>query len=114
MAALLLESVRLPTGGDPTDLLIRDGRIHAYGRAPADVAVDAELIQCGGRLLAPAFVEAHLHLEKALLLDRLPGEVGSVQDAIAATTALKHGFTRADMRERSERLLQMAIRHGTL
>jgi cytosine deaminase len=114
MSDLLLEAVRLPTGGDPTDVLIRDGRIEAYGPMPSEAVAGVERIRCGGRLLAPAFVEAHLHLEKAMLLDRLPGEVGSVQEAIAATTALKHGFSRADMRDRSERLLQMALRHGTL
>jgi cytosine deaminase len=73
-----------------------------------------EIIGGGGRLLAPAFVEAHLHVEKALLLDRLPGEVGSVGEAITATAALKRGFTRDDMRERSEAVLRMARRHGTL
>ena len=35
-------------------------------------------------------------------------------EAIAATAALKRGFTRDDMRERAEQLLRMARRHGTL
>ena len=114
MPDLLLESVRLPTGAGPTDVLIRDGRIAGHGPGVSATAPDAERIPGGGRLLAPAFVEAHLHLEKALLLDRLPGDVRSVDEAIAATAALKRSFTRADMRERSEQLLQMALRHGTL
>ena len=118
MADLLLESVRLPTGDGPLDLLIRDGRIVGHGEAARTsfrhAAPDAERIVGGGRLLAPAFVEAHLHLEKAFLLDRLPGEIGSVTEAIAATAALKRSFTRDDMRERSERLLALARRHGTL
>jgi cytosine deaminase len=37
-----------------------------------------------------------------------------VGEAIAATAALKRGFTRDDMRERAETLLRMARRHGTL
>jgi cytosine deaminase len=114
MPDLLLESIRLPTGVGPTDLLIRDGRIFAYGSALREAGSDAERIGGGGRLLAPAFVEAHLHVEKALLLDRLPGEVRSVGEAIAATAALKRGFTRDDMRARAEQLLRMARRHGTL
>ena len=114
MPDLILESVRLPGGVGPTDLLIRDGRIFAYGSAAREADSTAERIGGGGRLLAPAFVEAHLHVEKALLLDRLPGEVGSVGEAIAATAALKRGFTRDDMRARAEQLLRMARRHGTL
>ena len=35
MPDLILESVRLPGGVGPTDLLIRDGRIFAYGSAAA-------------------------------------------------------------------------------
>ena len=114
MPDLILESVRLPGGVGPTDLLIRDGRIFAYGSAVREAASNAERIGGGGRLLAPAFVEAHLHVEKALLLDRLPGEVRSMGEAIAATAALKRGFTRDDMRARAEQLLRMARRHGTL
>src|SRR4051794_38221070 len=114
MPELLLESVRLPGRPSVTDLLIRDGRIYAYGSAMREAGPDAEIIGGGGRLLAPAFVEAHLHIEKALLLDRLPpevGSVGSVGEAIAATAALKRGFTRDDMRARAEVLLRMARRH---
>jgi cytosine deaminase len=114
MPDLILDSVRLPGGIGPTDLLIRDGRIFAYGSAAREAEADAERIGSGGRLLAPSFVEAHLHVEKALLLERLPDEVCSVGEAIAATTALKRGFTRDDMRERAETLLRMARRHGTL
>jgi cytosine deaminase len=113
MPDLLLESVRLPSGAGPTDLLIRDGRIFAYGSAAREAEPAAERIGGGTRLLAPAFVEAHLHLEKSLLLDRLAGEARSVGEAIAATAALKRGFTRDDMRERAEQLLRMALRHGT-
>src|SRR3954469_2211425 len=114
MPDLLLESVRLPGRAGPTDLLIRDGRIYAYGSALREAEPGAEIIGGGGRLLAPAFVEAHLHIEKALLLDRMPAEARSVGEAIAATAALKRGFTRDDMRERAEALLRMARRHGTL
>ena len=114
MPDLLLEAVRLPSGVGPTDVLLRDGRIFAYGSALREAEPGVERINAGGRLLSPAFVEAHLHIEKALLLDRLPGEASSVGEAIAATAALKRGFTRDDMRARAEQLLKMARRHGTL
>ncbi|MGE3913305.1 MAG: amidohydrolase family protein [Chloroflexota bacterium] len=114
MSALLLESVRLPGGAAPIDVLLRDGLIAACGPSLREREPAVERIGGGGRLLAPAFVEAHLHIEKALLMDRLPGEVGSVGEAIAATAALKRGFTRDDMRERAEAVLRMARRHGTL
>lgn len=115
MPDLLLASVRLPDGTGPTDLLLRDGHISSVGvAARAAAEPTAERIAGGGRLLAPAFVEAHLHIEKALLLDLLPDEVRTVGEAIAATAALKRGFTRETMRARAEAVLRMARRHGTL
>ena len=118
MAELLIEGARLPDGRGPLDVLLRDGRITAIapGRGGAGIehSAGAERLVADGRLLAPAFVDPHLHLDKALLLDRLPGEVRSVAEAIKLTAALKRGFTREDMRERAERVLRMALRHGTL
>jgi cytosine deaminase len=112
---LILEGVHLPDGTGPTDVLLRDGRIAVIGPAAHPAAEPtAERIVGGGRLLAPAFVEAHLHIEKALLLDLLPGAVCSVADAISATAALKRGFTRDTMHARAEAVLRMARRHGTL
>ena len=53
---------RLPSGVGPTDVLLRDGRIYAYGSALREAEPGVERVNAGGRLLAPAFVEAHLHL----------------------------------------------------
>jgi len=119
VAELLIEGARLPDGRGPLDVLLRDGRIAAIGSGAVRDATtaqgpDAERLVADGRLLAPAFVDPHLHLDKALLLDRLPGQVGSVQEAIELTATLKRGFTRDDVRERAERVLRMALRHGTL
>ncbi len=115
MPDLIIADVALPAGGSRTTVLLRGGQIAAIGPgAGAGAEPTAERIPGGGRLLAPAFVEAHLHIEKALLLDLLPGEVRSVGDAIAATTALKRGFTREAMQARAEAVLRMARRHGTI
>ncbi|MDP8921876.1 MAG: amidohydrolase family protein [Chloroflexota bacterium] len=118
MAELLIEGARLPDGRGPLAVLLRDGRIAAIGpgsdEPEAHRTAEAERLVANGRLLAPAFVDPHLHLDKALLLDRLPAQVASVDEAITLTAALKRGFTRDDMRERAERVLRMALRHGTL
>ena len=111
---LLIEGARLPDGPGPLDVLVRAGRIAAVGVVDAATLGDARRIRADGRLLAPAFVDPHIHLDKALLLDRLSGEVGSVEEAIARTASLKRGFTRDDMRARAERVLRMMLRNGTL
>ncbi len=60
---LLISNVR-PAGGEPTDILIRDGHIAAIGATAARHALDH--IDGGGALLLPGLVEAHTHLDKTL------------------------------------------------
>lgn len=112
MADLTVVDARLPGRAAALDVVVRGGRIAAV--QPHGSAIDGLAIEAGGNLLVPAFVECHLHLDKALLLDRLPGHVGSVGEAIRATAALKASFTRADVLARSETVLRWCVRHGTL
>lgn len=62
MTAVLYTNLR-DASGKPTSVLCRDGRIAAIG---ATTYEGAELIDGGGRLLMPAFVEPHVHLDKTL------------------------------------------------
>ena len=62
-AALLVRHVR-PLGGPPVDVLIHDGFIAAIG---PDLAGDGLSVEPGAhRLLLPAFIEGHTHLDKSL------------------------------------------------
>lgn len=61
---LLIRNVR-PAGGDPVNVLIRDGYIAEADAA--DHAPGAEILDGEGMLLLPGLVEAHTHLDKTLL-----------------------------------------------
>jgi cytosine deaminase len=58
-------------------------------------------------------VDAHIHLDKALLDDRAPSREGSLAEALRVTGEAKRGFTREDISSRARRVLDMAIRQGT-
>ncbi|MCC7106656.1 MAG: amidohydrolase family protein, partial [Chloroflexi bacterium] len=92
-------------------VLVRDGRIASLS---ADTPPDTRQVRLERGLIAPGFVEPHLHLDKAFLLDRLPPSIGSLQAAIVATAALKRQFTREDILQRAEHVLRLALGHGTL
>ncbi|NQX25889.1 amidohydrolase family protein [Microbacteriaceae bacterium VKM Ac-2854] len=62
-------------------------------------------------MVARAFVEPHLHLDKAYL--GTPEQGGTLADAIAETARRKAAFTVADVRARAERVLRRAVAHGT-
>ena len=93
------------------DIGCRAGRIAEIG-ALAGRAAGRE-IACEGRAVTPGLVDAHIHLDKALLGARAPSREGTVAEAIRVTGAAKRGFTLADIRDRARRVLDMAVRQGT-
>lgn len=112
MSALLLKNVRLDGYPEPQDLLIENGSISRI--TPAGTGTDvAEVLDAEGRAVVPGFVEPHLHLDKALLDERMPNLAGTLEGAIKVTGALKARFTTEDVLERSRKVLDMAISQGT-
>jgi cytosine deaminase len=110
MIDLLLRECRLPGSDAPAHLAIANGRIASVGReAPAA----REVIEVDGRLVTPGLVEAHIHLDKALLHDRIEATAGTAAEAIRLTGQAKRGFTIEDIRARARRVLDMAIAAGT-
>lgn len=107
---LILADARLP-GGRRADVGCRDGLIAAIGPLAGRPA--RRLVDAGGRAVTPGLVDAHVHLDKALLLDRAPGVLGTLAEAIRVTGAAKRAFTVDDVRTRARRVLDMAVRRGT-
>jgi cytosine/creatinine deaminase len=109
-ADLLLRGARLPDRDAPIDIAVVGDRI---------VGVDIvarrarETIELGGRLVTPGLVESHIHLDKALLTDRLASTAGTLEEAIRLTGEAKRAFTVEDIRQRARRVLDLAVRAGT-
>lgn len=108
---LLLSACRLASGGPPVDVGVRDGRIVALGELTGAAA--RRRFDAAGRLVVPGFVDAHVHLDKAYLLDRAPSREGTLAEAIRVTALAKRTFTVADVQARARRLLDRAVAFGT-
>ena len=107
---LLLQGCRLPDGR-LVDLGTLEGRIAEIGSLtgrPSHRAVD-----CGGLVLTPGLVDAHIHLDKAFLSERAPRTEGTVAEALRVTAEAKRRFTVDDIRARARRVLDQAVRAGT-
>jgi cytosine/creatinine deaminase len=91
------------------DIGIKDGRIIAV-EPSLDTATTT--IAANQRLVIPGLVDGHIHLDKALILDRYPAIQGTFQEAMEATLQAKKSFTAADIETRGRRVLEQAIAFG--
>lgn len=107
--ALLLRDVR-PLGAEPTNLLLRDGRIAGLAAAPND----APVLEGSGRLLLPGLVEAHTHLDKSLLgMPWYRNEVGPrLLDKIENERAARRSLPIPPRRQ-SARQVALSVAHGS-
>jgi cytosine deaminase len=108
---LILRRGRIAGRPEPSlDIGIDRGRIVAL---EPHLAAEGREVDLGGRLVAPGFVETHVHLDKSRILDRCRSEEGTLQEAIGQVAAAKTRFTAADVHQRAARTLERAILHGT-
>ena len=71
------------------------------------------MLDLGGRLVAPGFIETHIHLDKACILDRCQAERGDLAEAIDEVARVKREFTADDVNARARRVLDACIVQGT-
>jgi cytosine deaminase len=109
---LLISNVRLLEHGSLTDIAIRDGRIAAI--EPAFTCEAMEEVDGGGAFAFSGFVDTHVHLDKACILDRCSICEGTLAEAVRETAKAKAGFTEADVYDRAARIVEKAITHGTV
>lgn len=108
----LIRNVRIADDKPLVDIAVSKGRFVAIQpslAAGAQRSIDAE-----GRAALPGLLEPHLHLEKALLEQRMPNRSGTLAEAIRITGMLKAQQVREDVLDRSRQVLDMAVRNGVV
>jgi cytosine deaminase len=109
-ADLLLRGARLPDREGLANIAIAGERIVAIDTAERPAC---ETIDLDGRLVTSGLVESHIHLDKALLADRITATAGTLAEAIRLTGEAKQAFTVDDIQARARRVLDLAVRAGT-
>jgi cytosine/creatinine deaminase len=108
----LITNARLDGVEELIDVLCTGGIISAIGAAAADGAPpNTATVDLGGRLLLPAAVEPHAHLDKAFLAERIPNPTGDLMGAILAM-AEHRALTTVDIAERAERAGRLMATNG--
>ncbi len=95
------------------DIAVADGRITgiaARGQRPAP----PRAIELGGRMVLPAFVDCHTHLDKGHIWPRKPNPDGSFMGALEAAGADRADrWSAEDVARRMDFALRSAYAHGT-
>jgi cytosine/creatinine deaminase len=110
---LLVKNARLPDLREGLDIACQGGRIVAVERGITAQA--AEVIEAGGRLVAPPFVDPHFHLDATLSMGmpRL-NRSGTLLEGIALWGELKPLLTHEAVIERAMRYCDLAVSQGIL
>ena len=82
-----------PYGGDPADILIKDGRIAAIGESLS--ATGVEVVDAAGLIALPGLVDLHTHLREPGREDAETVETGSRAAALGGFTAV-HAMANTD------------------
>lgn len=111
MTDLLLANAHCLSDREIHHIGIRDGLIDRfYSERPDGYE---RIIDVDGRVCVPAFVDTHVHLDKAYLseLPQFSGATGAL--FFRELESYKQSETSADVQERMRRALQTACLHGT-
>src|SRR6266851_3420611 len=109
-----LRNARLATG-NLVDVGIEGDRIESVAGLTESSrgGESADSFDCGGRLLLPAFIDTHVHLDKVLIRDDLAEHDGTLGGAIGAIHARKRKYTVEDVRARARTVIEDSVRLGT-
>lgn len=110
---LILRNARISSAGaddPPVDIGVEAGRIVAL---EPNLAADGQEEDIGGKLVSPGLIESHFHLDKAMIVDRVPIQSDRmVRDHMERTASIKHTFTPEDIYARAKATVEQCLLHG--
>ena len=113
MLDLLIRSARLPRAAAPVDIAVAGGRVVEV--APGITTEAARVIDAGGQLVTPPFVDSHLHMDSVLTMGRpRVNRSGTLLEGISLWGELKPTLTVEDFQQRARRFCRWAIARGVL
>lgn len=108
---LVVRNARLRQGEGLVDIAIAEGRIRRV--EPRLGERGAVEVDAAGHLTTPAFVEPHIHLDKALTADRVPDNASNLfEESIAIMREAKRHYTVEDVAERATRMIHRLVGYG--
>lgn len=126
---VIIKNARLQDHQDMVTIKIKDGLIAAiedvnhlvddsdtekHEDNASDNHANTVIYDAQGHLVCAGFYESHIHLDKACILDRCSIESGDLEEAVNKTGQAKEAFSEADVFARACKVIEMAIKKGTV
>ncbi|MEK4974512.1 amidohydrolase family protein [Niallia sp. FSL R7-0648] len=112
MFDLVLKNAQLPFKGNPTNIGIKDGKIHSISSSNL---MGNEEMDLEGNVLLPPFVEMHTHLDTVLTAgEPWFNQSGTLGEAIDIWSVRKQSLTKEDVKNRAFKALKMLMEYGVL
>lgn len=108
---LLLRNAFLLHENEIVDLVVENGKVHK--KPLGTTSTFDEEIDLEKRMVIRGFADTHMHLDKALIADRVVNESGTLNEAIRIMSSYKATMTDQDIYTRMKTIIDWAYHHGT-
>ncbi|MDR3317839.1 MAG: cytosine deaminase [Clostridiales bacterium] len=106
---MLIKNAYIENDKNLSDILIKDGVIKKIARSVPQGG--EEVLDLGGKLMIPPYVDSHLHLDTTHSVDYALSK-GTLWSGIACWNETKKNLTVSDVRERALRAVRAAVSRG--
>ncbi len=95
------------------DIKVKDGKIIELAEE-IESDKQTKVIDATGKLVSPAFIDPHIHLDKTMIDDVVrANESGTLKEAIEIIWDKKKNYTIDDIVERAGKAIEMGVKNGT-
>lgn len=116
MTDLIIKNAQLTGRQNLVDITVKGNKIANIDDSDTHNESDktSNTYDAQGNFVCAGFYESHIHLDKACILDRCDVQEGTLKEAVDETGKAKEEFTEDDVFARASRVLEMAIKKGTV
>ncbi len=109
---MIIKNLYLENATETSDIRI-EGGVFAEIASSIDANPGEEVVDCGGKLGLPPFIESHVHLDTCLTAgEPVWNQSGTLFEGIECWSKRKEFLTKQDVKERVNRAIRMQASHG--
>lgn len=107
----ILKNAYFPFDNQIKDIYVEAGIVKDIGHGLN--VESATVIDLEKRMVIDGFVDGHMHLDKALIADKISNKSGTLEEAISIMSNYKPEMSKEDIENRARKVLDMALAQGT-